>query len=388
MILTICLLAVSTVEANERTVAALGRIVPGEGVINLAAPGSAGGQAMVAELRVGPGSRVQKDSIVAVLTSMDAYKAALQRAEKEVVAAETGVTLAEAEVTLLGGKENVADKNIAVLEAEVARAQVGVKQAEAAVSQAQSSTAAARQRLQGERAEHDRIIEEYDPGKSDRVEIDFQKRVLELEEAKLDTTSASEVATLRVGVEQAQASLASAQARLEAAQAEREALSGQQALAQARVSQAQAQVAVYQAAAEQAKSQLAQGLVKSPVDALVLTVNAQPGEAVGPLGVVTLAQTQSMFVAAEVYVDEIGLVVKGMPATIKGAALGDTVLEGEVVRVGQQVAPNDLFSRDPTAFADTRVVPVRIKVTEPEAVRSLIGAQVTVNITPKKEVAQ
>ncbi|MEM9227275.1 MAG: hypothetical protein AAGA45_04850, partial [Verrucomicrobiota bacterium] len=193
MILTVCALGVSVTEANERTVAALGRIVPGEGVINLAAPGSAGGQAMVAELRVTPGSRVQKDGIVAVLTSMDGYKAALLRAEKEVAAAEAAVKVAEAEITLLGGQESVAQKNITLLEAEVVRAQVGVKQAEASISQAQASAQAARARLEGERAEHDRIIEEYDPGRSDRVEIDFKKRILELEEAKLNTTGASEV---------------------------------------------------------------------------------------------------------------------------------------------------------------------------------------------------
>jgi HlyD family secretion protein len=121
--------------------------------------------------------------------------------------------------------------------------------------------------------------------------------------------------------------------------------------------------------------------VVSPLDGVVLSINAWPGAAVELGGVATVADTTRMYVEAEVYVDDVSRVKAGQSAIVTGQPL-PAPLTGKVDRVGMQIAANAIFSRDPTAYADQRVVRVRILLDDPAAVRSLIGAQVTVKIKP------
>ncbi len=376
-----CLLMASTGLQAQRQVAALGRIVPGEGLVEVAAPAGATGQAIVAELKVKVGDAVKAGDTLATLTSAPLLQAAVTAAEKEAAAAAEGVSIAQQQAGVFTQRLAVLEARQAVAAQEASAAQIAVEQAEAQLAQAKSDYLAGVQRLQGEIDEHTRVIKEWDPGKSDRVEIEFQQAVLRLEMNKLHATFPAQQKILETQVKAAQADAKTASDQLGIIAAERAGIEAEQAIAQAQIKQVQAQADAAAAQVAQAKAQLAQATVKAPLAGTVLAINARPGEAVGMEGLLSLADTSEMYVEAEVYIDDIALVKVGQAATISGQPLSGE-LTGKVSRVASRVAPNDLFSRDPTAFADKRVVMVRVKFDDPTAVRSLIGAQVTVKIQP------
>lgn len=385
----LCLLAslvfivsVANADAAGRQVAALGRIVPGDGVIHVAAPAGETGQAIVVELKVKSGDEVKAGDLLATLMTQGVYRQAVAAATGQEQAAIAGVKLAEVQAKQLDLQAAVFDAQIAAAQAEAKAAQEAVAQAKAAVDQANAAYQAGLFRLQGEIDEHNRVIEEWDPGTRDREEIKFQQKVLSLEINKLNATHPSQIAVLEAAVTTAADKATAAAEQVKIIEAEKAAFAGQQAIAAEQVAQTKASQAVAEIAVAQAKARLEQAFVRATLDGVILSVNAMAGEAVGPDGVVSLANRDKMYVEAEVYVDDIALVKVGQSATITGQVLG-TELTGKVERIAPQVAPNDLFSRDPTAFADKRVVMVRVQFDDPAPVRNLIGAQVTVKIQPE-----
>src|SRR5688572_16395750 len=68
----------------SRMISCLGRLVPGEKVIRLAAPYAMQGPSIVKELFVRRGDRVSKGGVVAKLQSFDTVQAQLRQAEAEV----------------------------------------------------------------------------------------------------------------------------------------------------------------------------------------------------------------------------------------------------------------------------------------------------------------
>jgi hypothetical protein len=53
-----------------------------------------------------------------------------------------------------------------------------------------------------------------------------------------------------------------------------------------------------------------------------------------------------------------------------------------VERIGLLVGTREVFEMDPTAFADSRIVHVLVRVNDPAAVERLVNARVTVKIWP------
>ena len=74
---------------------------------------------------------------------------------------------------------------------------------------------------------------------------------------------------------------------------------------------AQLDVNVARADLAAANASLEHALVKSPLDAQVLEIHAQPGERIGIDGLLELGQTQKMYAVAEVYETDIALVTIG-----------------------------------------------------------------------------
>ena len=134
----------------------------------------------------------------------------------------------------------------------------------------------------------------------------------------------------------------------------------------------EAQLAAAQARVERSE-------VRAPVDGEVLKIHARQGERIGIDGLLELAMTDRMYVVAEVYETDIGLVSEGQRATIRSPALAEP-LGGSVSRVGKLVGRIDALGLDPVARTDSRVVEVKILMDEPEKVAGLTNLQVEVEI--------
>lgn len=168
--------------------------------------------------------------------------------------------------------------------------------------------------------------------------------------------------------------------------------------ASAQVSAAQAELLVTRATAGVqsaqsnlvlAEARLTQTVVRSPINGQVIEVFIDPGESTGGQGgaepILSVGETQTMQVVAEVYETDIGLVDVGQTATIRSRnGAFDENLTGTVSQVALQIFKNDVLDDDPAANADARVVEVDITVDQPEVIRSLTNLQVDVVIDLEK----
>src|SRR5690606_33695356 len=114
------------------------------------------------------------------------------------------------------------------------------------------------------------------------------------------------------------------------------------------------------------------------------------GEVISAKQVVQLADTDEMYVTAEVYESDVQRVKVGQKVTIVSAALPEE-LHGEVETILFTVANDGLRSLDPTAPSDVRVVPVKVRLNKAEVVRHrdlltrLINLQVDVYIETESD---
>ena len=129
-----------------------------------------------------------------------------------------------------------------------------------------------------------------------------------------------------------------------------------------------------------AKARLELSIVRAPLRAQVLEIHAEPGEIVGPEGIVDLGQTDRMYVVAEVYETDISFVKKGQRATIRAPAI-EGELSGTVERVSLKVSRLDVLGDDPVSRTDARVVEVYILLDDSAAVASFTNMQVELEIT-------
>lgn len=148
---------------------------------------------------------------------------------------------------------------------------------------------------------------------------------------------------------------------------------------QAALDEASRDVELLEAELVAARAQLARAVVKAPVTGQVLAIHARAGERIGADGLLELGQTQRMYVVAEVYETDIGLIEPGQPARATSPALGQPV-HGIVERIGMMVAKNDVLALDPVARTDSRVVEVFVLVDDPHTVAGLTNLQVDVEI--------
>jgi HlyD family secretion protein len=135
------------------------------------------------------------------------------------------------------------------------------------------------------------------------------------------------------------------------------------------------------AAAERARADHEQTLVRAPVAGEVLEVNARPGEVVGPDGILELGDLSRMIVIAELYATDRGLVHVGQTAEITADFLPEPV-RGTVGKIGSSIVANSTLDRDPSSFADRRVVEVEIEVDDDAALARLVHGEVRVRFEP------
>jgi HlyD family secretion protein len=152
--------------------------------------------------------------------------------------------------------------------------------------------------------------------------------------------------------------------------------------AQTSLSNAQSLVQMRSLAAnlQLAEARLARTIIRAPIDGLILKVQLHPGESVGQGPILKMGNTSRMFAVAEVYETDIGLVRVGQKARLRSSALARDVT-GVVAAIGRTIHRTTVLDVDPAADTDSRIVEVRIRLDESEAVAALTNLQVRIDIT-------
>jgi len=305
--------------AQRRSITAPGRIQPRDGIVTIAAPAVAFGVAIVSELHVSEGESVEPGQVLAVLKDRDAL-------ETEVAASERRVDVAQAKLIALqsGGKR----EDIQALQAE----------------------------LQGEEARLAQIAAETRRASQLHAEHVLSAAALEAQQARWSVAA-------------------------RALEAKRARLQGLSSVRPADVAVATAELSAAKAEVDTARAKLANQYVRAPSAGRVLRIHAYPGQAIGAEGLLSFGQTNAMFVDAEVTEHDIARARIGQSARVAGESLSKP-LEGTVERIGFVVGAREVFELDPTAFADSRIVHVLIRVKDAAAAERFINARVTVEIEP------
>jgi HlyD family secretion protein len=279
-------------------VSALGRLAPHGEVIKVAPVSGADG-GRVDQLLVEVGKWVEAGQVVAILDPYRRRQAAVQKAQAEV-----GVARAKLAQVLAGPKfEEVQAKEALINKwtAEVKKAERDLGRIATLVKRAAGS----QQDLDDQTLKYDQSRDQLDQAKA--------------ELAALKAIRPADIKVAEAELVQAEAGLAVARADLEAAE------------------------------------------VRSPIKGQVLRIHVWPGERVGDMGIVEIGDTHVMHAVAEVYEQDVGKVAIGQKAKVRIPTLGEE-LTGQVVRKDLVVSRKVVFSNDPVADIDARVVEVRVEL--------------------------
>ncbi|MDR2845029.1 MAG: HlyD family efflux transporter periplasmic adaptor subunit [Puniceicoccales bacterium] len=403
-----------------------GRIVPGSRALHLAAPTDQG-TPIVSKLLVEEGTTYQAGTVVAVLMAEEParlLKAQAQAKHQNAVAdhAAIGAVAAQedAQIALqvLDARNAIAtaDAAAAALKTQAARRRLS----DEAVSEAEAALAAQTAAAERLRADRPATVARLDAAiHSAQVQVDEtsgSRRIIAT--AARDEARAAKETALReydarlagaVGEETVlKAKLAAARvlnAQTEREPAEADAAATQATLAKERIAaledyraktrrRYEADAAAAAGAVEEAAAALrvaetrhALTSIRSPITGRVLRVLARAGEAVGPAGVVEIADLRYMEVEAEVNIADLPRVKTGAVAEIRVPGL-EKVFSGKVSRIGQRVVSGALADENPAAFKDLRVVPVTLRLDNTDGTDDTFrldgytGAQVSVRILP------
>lgn len=295
-----------------------GRVEPEDGVIVVAATPALGRTPVIDRLLVKEGQLVAPGQVIALLQSLPDLASAVKQADARVAVAQSRIAQLEA-----GARTG----DVLALKSDLERLEI--------------ESNAARQELQREES---------------LVRKDFVPRV--------------QVDTARVKAEEAQRLLDAAHHRLESLTDVRD----------SDLNLAKAELASAEADRDRARVEESAGTIRSPVKGRVIQVVARSGEAVGPGGVVAIADTSRMSVIAEVYETDIARVHPGQRAVISSESFRGSI-KGTVGWVSPQITTLNL-PVDPSAPPDQRVYQARIDVDRPEALADRIHSKVTVLIEP------
>jgi HlyD family secretion protein len=313
-----------------RTITALGRLAPSGEVIKLSAPTSSS-ENRVEQLLVKEGDRIKAGQTIAILDSRDRLQAALTEAEEQVKVAQAKLAVTQAGAK--SGEIRAQRDELARLESE-RQGNIGAQAAVLARLQLQSQNA----------------------------QIEYNRYQLLYREGAV---SASERDTKRLTLDTAQRSVQEAKATLNrirttSPQELNKARSTLAQIAEIRpvdVSSAQAEVNRTIAARNQARINLAQALVRSPVDGEVLYIHTRSGEVVSTDGIAEIGQTRQMQAIAEIYQSDVRKIRPGQRVRVKSDAIPGE-LTGTIERVGSQVRRQTIINTDPSSNIDSRVVEV------------------------------
>lgn len=125
------------------------------------------------------------------------------------------------------------------------------------------------------------------------------------------------------------------------------------------VAAAQAEVEASAAELERARVLLQECRIHAPQTGTLLRIHTRAGERISANGLAELAETNQMVAVAEVYQGDLGRLRLQQPCRLVSNAF-DHPLRGRVLRLGQQVQRQNIFSEQPGEQFDQRVVEVRV----------------------------
>ncbi len=295
-------------------VACLGQVAPGERMVLIAAPVGA----IIRELSIHRGSRVEKGAVIAVLRDAMLHEAHVERARQQLALAQ-----AELDLVLAGERRELV---------EAQQALIAAHQAEASMLE-------------------NRLA---------RFDLLGDARYVSKDEYEMNL---SQLASLHAKIRREQSVLES----FRSSRAEV-------------VTKAEMSLRVAAAQVAEAEAALELQHIRAPFAGEIIDIHAWPGEGVGATReVASLGDVDNMMVLAEVYESDLPRVAVGHRASIRGQAFEGT-LDGTVVEVQKMLEGSRVFPVDPSAYVDRRVVTVRIQPDEPEALAAFSHAQVTVTI--------
>ncbi|NEQ50114.1 MAG: HlyD family efflux transporter periplasmic adaptor subunit [Leptolyngbya sp. SIO3F4] len=334
-------------------VAALGRIEPKNEVIDIAAAETG----VLAKMLVEEGNQVEAGQILAELDMYEVRKAERDYAASQLTEAQKKLdaerTLGAARITEATTKSDQIDQpqiqaikaqaaEIRSLEARLTLAKIDLERFENLLNQG----AITQQEFDRQQTEVDELSSNIANAVATKTQFELA-RDTDLENAAAQVSMAEadlQLAAVETGVESAQQNLALAEARLN------------------------------------------RTVIKAPSTGQILDIYVRPGEAVSNNRLMSLGNTNEMYVVAEVYETDVGLVKLGQTATITSRnGAFDGALSGTVETIGLQIFKNDVLDDDPAANADARIVEVRIAVDQDEAIAMLTNLQVDVLIDIKSE---
>ena len=333
-------------DTTIRQVAALGRIRPEDGAIDVGADATR----RVARLLAEEGQSVKKGEILAYLDNHDEMQAA------------AAFALAQFE----GGKAQLKYRT-ALEEANIAKAEAELRSVEELtpldIAIQELAVEKGGQELELARKEAKRLDALVGKGSASRE--DLEKKSAEVAQRTIQLKSSSEElrrwkGALKLNVAKAQANLDSARANLKYYQANIDLDSLGKSM-------------------EQAQARLNTSIVRAPADGTILKIRTRPGEVVRNPGVLTMGKLSSMWVLAEVYENDLPRIKEGQTATVTAAALSEP-LSGRVTLVGRLISRQSVVDVDPTAATDARVAEVLVRLDRAEPAARMINLQVTVRI--------
>jgi len=318
-------------------VTALGRLQPQGKVTYLSAPNSING-VRVEKLLVKEGDEVKAGQILTYLEDYNRAKAALQQSFDKLLVAKT--KLAQVKAGAKSGDINAQKATINRLESqlkgEVAAQKATINRIQAAVDNAQKE--------------------------SDRYQQLYQEGAVS---ASVSDAKNLQLKTTQQQLTEAQATLKRTQDTLEDQQKEARAkLNSISEVRNVDVELAKSEIKSAETAIKQAKADYELTYIKSPIDGRILKIHAKNGEVIATSGFAEVGNTSQMNVLAEVYQTDIHNVRIGQKATITSTAFPGK-LQGTVSNIGWQIDKQSIFSINPGADTDRRIVEVKISIDNP-----------------------
>lgn len=264
-------------------------------------------------------------------------------AQAVVVSKTTGyleaVTVRPGDVVRAGQVVAVVDH--AQLDAQLAQAQAALAASQAQVQAAQAQVQAA----QAQRANAEAQVAS---ARASVVKAEAQLRDAEATYQRI-TALAREGAVAAQSLDDATAQVVSARATLDAAraqvaqaQAQVQAAGEQEAVAVSQVRTAQAQAATQAAAVENARLAVQNATITAPFSGVVVSRTLDPGAFVAPgtsTPILTIADLDRLDVVVNVTEADLGLVHRGVPATVRVDAYPGRTFRGVVSRIAGGVDP-------------------------------------------------
>lgn len=339
----------------NQTVAALGRIQTKNKIINLSGP-SALQTARLDRVLVKEDDRVHRGQIIAVLDTISQLQTTFVKAQKGVQTAQAQLAQAKAGTTKQG--EIAAQQaHITSLEAKF-QGDISIQKAKIAGLLAQ---------LKNAKTEYTRYQWLYKQGGIAAVTKDTKLLAVETFKAQLKEAKSTLNQTLSSFPNQIKEAKASLKKLKEVRPVD--------------VQVAQSQLEKEKASVLEAKANLDLAYVKAPIDGKILKINSFPGESISEKGIVDLAQTQEMYVIAEIYETDISKIKVGQVASISSMAL-PRKLTGTVDKIGVQIGKRNVVNNDPAINTDSRVAEIKIRLNSEDVneAANFINLQVDVKV--------